>query len=57
MRTYWFNDMESGEEFFVEAHTPAEAWSIAADIFEEENLNCYGSISTAYAEMLGYDTY
>lgn len=63
MKTYWFyvsGGEYEGEEFFVEATNLYEAFEIAYQYFpidDEDRLVCYGTISEAEAEMLGYDTY
>ena len=59
--TYWFENLNTGEEFFVvvldneEAHDMA--WDIATENFPDEELKCHGRVSNAFAEMMGYDTY
>ena len=64
--TYWFSiegeDSDlCGEEFFVEVKDEdnplAIAWDIAVENFPNEELKCYGRVSSAWAEMMGYDTY
>ena len=56
---YWFEDLESGEEFFVEVrNTPIanqDAWSIARANFESPHL--IDIIDTEEAEWMGLDTY
>lgn len=65
--TWWFGieDPESdfcGEEFFVEVHVPMDraercAVMIAENNFPGEEIQCYGRIGNAEAEMMGLDTY
>ena len=57
MRNYWFYDDESGEEFFVQANSKAEALEIIDDIFDVDELKCYGWVDDETAEMYGFDTY
>ena len=52
---YFFQDMETGEEFFVERETKEEAITIATTYFEEPIL--MGIFSPEDADILGYDTY
>jgi hypothetical protein len=52
---YLFQDMETGEEFFVECETKEEAITTAKTYFEEPVLN--GIFSPEDADILGYDTY
>ena len=53
--TWEFMDLESGEDFFVEAKTKEEAIATAKQYFDEPK--CYGTVTDFEAEMLGYDTY
>ena len=55
MRTYLFEDSETGEEFFVEATTKEEAKEIAETYFEEPQLLI--RVSEEFAERMGLDTY
>lgn len=60
MKTYWFvvrNGAYEGEEFFVEAKDLYEAYDIVQTYWDDTDVECYGTISEAEAEMLGYDTY
>lgn len=57
MRNYWFYDDESGEEFFVQANSKAEAVEIIDGIFDVDELKCYGWVDDETAEMYGFDTY
>jgi hypothetical protein len=52
---YLFQDMETGEEFFVEIETKEEAVTTAKTYFEEPIL--IGIFSPEDADILGYDTY
>lgn len=56
---YWFEDLESGEEFFVEVrdteNAEKDAWSIARANFESPRL--IDIIDTEEAERIGLDTY
>jgi len=52
---YLFQDMETGEEFFVECETKEEAITTATTYFKEPILN--GIFSPEDADILGYDTY
>ena len=56
---YWFIDNNSGEEFFVQSTTEAEAWAIANEVFEDEepDLRLIDAVSDAVAEAMGFDTY
>lgn len=53
--TWEFTDLNTGEDFFVEANTIDEAMDIADEYFEEPK--CYGTVPEEYAEAMGYDTY
>ena len=55
MRTFYFEDMVSGEEFFVEALTKEAAIDTALTYFEQPHL--YGEVSEEFAEWMGLDTY
>ena len=59
MRDYLFIDNESGEQFFVECKSLAEAWEIARDNWgdETDDLEYLGEYSVEEAEILGYDTF
>lgn len=52
---YLFQDMETGEDFFVECETKEEAIAIAKKYFEEPRfmMRC----DPEDADILGYDTY
>ena len=56
---YWFEDEESGEEFFVEVrdteNAEKDAWAIARANFESPRL--IDIIDTEEAEWMGLDTY
>ena len=60
-RTWWFEDTETGEEFFVEnkcadrSTSKAEAQETAHRYSESPRL--IAQISLASAEAMGYDTY
>ena len=55
MKTYYFEDLGTGEEFFVEAENKDEAFDKAEEYFT--NVKCYGQVSEYVAEMMGLDTY
>lgn len=55
MKTWEFEDYESGEEFFVEAPTEEKAIEVAKEYFGDPH--CYGEIDEVTADRLGYDTY
>ncbi len=56
---FMFEDLETGEVFFVEVQNEIgarnEAWDIAFEYFEDPEL--VGIYSPEDAEILGYDTY
>lgn len=60
-RTWWFEDTETGEEFFVENEiadrkdAKAHARKIAEKYFESPRLVAQITLDTA--EAMGYDTY
>ena len=53
--TYWFEDMVSGEEFFVEEITRENAFKIAYQYFKEPHF--IDTVTNEEAEMMGLDTY
>ena len=53
--TYWFEDMASGEEFFVEEITRENAFKIAYQNFKEPHF--IDTVTNEEAEMMGLDTY
>lgn len=55
MNTYFFEDLTTGEEFFVEADSLKDAQRIANTYFEEPNL--ISKVTSEEAEMMGFDTY
>lgn len=62
--TYWFGIVGEdsdlcGEEFFTELANASKEDHIkyAREIFPNEKLKCYGNVSSAEAEMMGFDTY
>ena len=59
MKDYLFIDNESGEQFFVECESLAEAWGIARDEWgkETDDLEYLGEYTIEEAEILGYDTF
>lgn len=58
MKTYYFFDNESGEEFFVEADSTPSAWRVAVENgFDETEIECLGTMTEEEAEMWGFDTY
>lgn len=62
MKHYYFgiitegSDLE-GEEFLVGADTYGEAVDIAEEMFPDEDLSYYGTVTEAGAEALGIDEY
>lgn len=57
---YWFIDDNSGEEFFVQTTSEAEAWAIVNEVLsedEEPDLRLIDAVSDAVAECMGFDTY
>lgn len=56
MKTYWFKDRKTGEEFFVEQENKEKAFEVAKNFFGDE-IKCFGRISEQEAEFYGYDTY
>ena len=56
MKTYWFKDEKTGEEFFVEQENKEKAFEVAKNFFGDE-IKCFGRISEQEAEFYGYDTY
>ena len=54
-KTYWFLDEETGEEFFVEAHTVQYAKIVAKRYFIDPHM--IGRVTRREAEEMGYDTY
>lgn len=56
MKTYWFKDRKTGEEFFVEQENKEKAFEVAKKFFGDE-IKCFGRISEQEAEFYGYDTY
>lgn len=58
MKNYLFLDNESGEQFFVECKTLAEAWIIVWENFEDDSdIRFLGAYTSEEADILGYDTY
>ena len=64
VRTWWFKDTVSGEEFFVETRTNSERTRSAAKAKAERIARKYfnsprlvAQISLASAETMGLDTY
>lgn len=58
MWDYLFVDNESGEEFFVECDSLAEAWVIVRENFgEDADVEYITDYSVEEAEILGLDTY
>ena len=55
MNTYFFEDLTTGEEFFVEADSLKKAQETANTYFEEPNF--ISKVTTEFAEMVGLDTY
>lgn len=58
MFDYLFIDNESGEEFFVECNSLAEAWVIVWENFgDDADVEYIDEYTVEEAEILGYDTY
>lgn len=55
MYTYYFEDLETGENFFVECETIPKAIDIAETYFRRPRF--LGIVSTEWAEIMGFDTY
>lgn len=55
MYTYYFEDLETGENFFVECETIAEAIDTAKTYFQRPRF--LGIVDTEWAEIMGFDTY
>lgn len=55
MTTFYFEDLETGENFFVESDTIAKAIEIAKSYFMRPRF--LGIVSTEWAEIMGFDTY
>jgi len=55
MNTYFFEDLTTDEEFFVEANSLKEAQETANTYFEEPNF--ISKVTAEFAEMVGLDTY
>lgn len=55
MTTYYFEDLETGEEFFVESESLRDARETAYKYFTEPNY--LGEVTEQFAEMAGFDTY
>ena len=56
MWNYLFIDYQSGEEFFVQEKTVADAQAVAIENFGNE-IQYLGRLTDEDAEWLGYDTY
>ena len=60
MKNFWFTEHNTGEEFFVQADTKEEAFTIAKELDwegEELDLECHGAVSDETADWMGLDTY
>lgn len=58
MFDYLFIDNESGEQFFVECRTLAEAWIIVWENFGGDvDVEYIDKYTVEEAEILGYDTF
>lgn len=55
MYTYYFEDLETGEDFFVECEEVSEAIDTAKTYFQRPRF--LGIVSTEWAEIMGFDTY
>ena len=55
MKTYYFEDLATGEEFFVEEKNVESAQVVAEEFFEEPKF--IEEVSLTFAEWLGLDTY
>ena len=58
LRDYFFIDNDSGEEFFVECRTLAEAWITVRENFgDDADVEYICKYEPWEADILGYDTY
>ena len=58
LRDYLFIDNESGEQFFVECRTLAEAWITVWENFgDDADVEYIDEYTVEEAEILGYDTF
>ena len=55
MHTYYFEDLETGLNFFVQCETIAEAIDTAKTCFQRPRF--LGIVDTEWAEIMGFDTY
>ena len=55
MKTYWFKDYETGEDFFVEDTRLERAEKTAKRFFRRPSY--IGKVDEYEAEMMGFDTY
>lgn len=55
MTTFYFEDLETGENFFVECETINKAINIAKSYFMRPRF--LGIVSDEWAEIMGFDTY
>lgn len=55
MKTYWFRDYETGEDFFVEDTRLEKAEKTAKRFFKKPSF-CM-KVTEEEAEMMGFDTY
>ena len=55
MRTYLFEDFETGERFFVEEETPEKAIAVADEYFDHAIF--MWEVSEEWADLAGFDTY
>ena len=55
MHTYYFEDLETGLNFFVQCETIAEAIDTAKTCFQRPRF--LGIVDAEWAEIMGFDTY
>ena len=55
MLNYWFMDIDTCEDFFVQADTLEEATQTAKTYFPKSKFFC--TVDDEEAEMWGFDTY
>lgn len=55
MFNYFFEDLETSEEFIVQANSRKAAYEIAQSHFS--NPKCYGRVTDKVAERMGVDIY
>ena len=51
-KTFWYEDFETGENFFVKAETESEANDIAVELFNNSMIRCLGEVDDLTAESI-----